>query len=173
MSTLTLENCFVVATPDNGTVTRDRALRRKQRAENFPVALRALPRQLRADLVAVYDVARVIDDLGDQVTGDRTALLTKFGADLATIWETGQPDHPVLRRLVPTVRVRALDHEPFERLVKANLADQRVDRYATYTQLRGTADCRQSRSGGSCLPCSGCPAQLRSSGRIGSVQRCS
>ena len=31
------------------------ALREKQRAENFPVALRVLPKRLRADLVAVYE----------------------------------------------------------------------------------------------------------------------
>src|SRR5689334_13045787 len=42
---------------------RDR-LRDKERAENFPVALRLLPRAVRADLRAVYDVVRTIDDLG-------------------------------------------------------------------------------------------------------------
>ncbi|MGH7749112.1 MAG: squalene/phytoene synthase family protein, partial [Candidatus Dormibacteria bacterium] len=61
----------------------ERTLRRKEREENFPVALRALPRELRADLLAVYDVARVIDDLGDQAAGDRIALLEGFGLDLA------------------------------------------------------------------------------------------
>jgi squalene synthase HpnC len=43
----------------------------------------------------------------------------------------------VLRRLAPVVAARGLDREPFERLVQANLIDQRVHRYATYTQLRG------------------------------------
>ncbi len=118
-------------------VVRDQALRRQQHAENFPVALRLLPRRLRTGLVAVYDVARVIDDLGDQAAGDRTAQLTAFGRDLATIWDGGQPQHPVLRRLAPVVAARGLDREPFERLVQANLADQRVHRYATYAQLRG------------------------------------
>ncbi len=118
-------------------VVRDQALRRQQHAENFPVALRLLPRRLRAGLVAVYDVARVIDDLGDQAAGDRTAQLTAFGRDLATIWDGGQPQHPVLRRLAPVVTARGLDREPFERLVQANLVDQRVHRYATYAQLRG------------------------------------
>lgn len=122
---------------DADAVVRDRALRRQQHAENFPVALRLLPRRLRTNLVAVYDVARVIDDLGDQAGGDRTALLTAFGRDLATIWDGGQPQHPVLRRLAPVVAARGLDREPFERLVQANLVDQRVHRYATYQQLRG------------------------------------
>lgn len=122
---------------DADAVVRDRALRRQQHAENFPVALRLLPRRLRTNLVAVYDVARVIDDLGDHAAGDRTALLTAFGRDLATIWDGGQPQHPVLRRLAPVVAARGLDREPFERLVQANLVDQRVHRYATYQQLRG------------------------------------
>src|SRR3981189_2186136 len=90
------------------------ALREKQRAENFPVALRLLPRRLRTDLVAVYDVARVIDDLGDQAAGDRTARLTAFGCDLAMIWDGGQPQHPVLRQLAPVAAARGLDREPFE-----------------------------------------------------------
>jgi squalene synthase HpnC len=113
-----------------------RMLGRKRRAENFPVALRLLPRKLRADLIAVYGFARAVDDLGDEALGDRTALLNAFRADLAAVWETGRPDHPVLRQLVPTVMARGLDREPFDRLVQANLLDQRVHRYATYTQLR-------------------------------------
>jgi squalene synthase HpnC len=127
----------MAAIPDPDALTRDRALRRQQHAENFPVALRLLPRRLRADLVAVYDVARVIDDLGDQAVGDRTALLREFGRDLAAVWEGGRPEHPVLRRLVPTVHACGLDREPFQRLVHANLVDQRVHRYATYAELRG------------------------------------
>ncbi|MBO0851600.1 MAG: squalene/phytoene synthase family protein, partial [Pseudonocardia sp.] len=47
-------------------------MRAKRHAENFPVALRALPRRERRDLIAVYDVARVIDDLGDEADGNRT-----------------------------------------------------------------------------------------------------
>jgi len=112
-------------------------LAERRRAENFPVALRALPRALRADLVAVYDVARVIDDLGDEAGGDRTALLQAFRSDLATVWTTGAPEADVLRALVPTVRRRGLEREPFDRLVRANLLDQRVTRYPTFSDLLG------------------------------------
>jgi squalene synthase HpnC len=112
-------------------------LRQRERAENFPVALRVLPRDLRRDLRAVYGVARVLDDLGDAAPGDRAALLTAFRADLRTIWGTGSPRHPVLRRLAPTVAARRLPREPFERLVLANLQDQRVFRYRTFADLRG------------------------------------
>lgn len=112
-------------------------LRAQRRAENFPVALRLLPRPVRADLVAVYNVARVIDDLGDEAEGDRAAQLRAFGADLATIWDGGRPTAPVLRQLAPTVAAKRLDQEPFQRLIEANLVDQRVHRYASYADLRG------------------------------------
>lgn len=110
-------------------------LREKERAENFPVALRVLPRELRVDLRAVYDVARVVDDLGDETTGDRTALLEEFRTDLQRAWHGEAPRHPALRRLVPTIRARALPREPFDRLVQANLQDQLVSGYETYADL--------------------------------------
>lgn len=127
----------MAAIPDPGARTRDRELRRQRHAENFPVALWLLPRRLRTDLVAVYEVVRVIDDLGDQAVGNRTALLGEFADDLATIWAGGRPERPVLARLAPVVAARGLDREPFARVVQANLVDQRVHRYASYAELRG------------------------------------
>lgn len=135
--------------------TAGRVLDRQRRSENFPVALRLLPRNLRADLIAVYNVARVIDDLGDgglsgsaaawsphdqspndRGADERTALLGEFRLDLAAIWDGRAPVHPVLRALVPVVAARGLDREPFDRLIQANLIDQHVHRYQTFTQLR-------------------------------------
>lgn len=111
-------------------------LRQKERTENFPVAMRMLPRGPRGHLRAVYDVARVIDDLGDRADGDRTAQLEALRADLATLWHDGTPRAPVLQRLAPTVRACGLPQEPFDRLVEANLWDQKINRYATYADLR-------------------------------------
>src|SRR5262245_39063929 len=113
----------------------DAPLRQKERAENFPVALRILPKRYQLHLRALYDVARVLDDLGDEASGDRTELLTAFRADLDGIWLGRPPTMPVLRRLAATVRACGLDREPFDRLVAANLQDQVVSRYATYTEL--------------------------------------
>jgi squalene synthase HpnC len=112
-----------------------RDLRDKRRTENFPVALRVLPRHLRTHLVAVYDVARVIDDLGDEATGDRLALLDEFARDLATIWTDGTPKAPVLRQLAETVRACNLPRAPFDDLIEANRMDQRVTRYRTFEEL--------------------------------------
>jgi squalene synthase HpnC len=116
--------------------TRDTvALRAKERAENFPVAMRILPGRLRAHLVAVYDFARSVDDLGDEAAGDRVALLDEYAADLALIWDGGEPRPEVLRRLSDTVRACGLPPEPFQNLVEANRWDQRIHRYPTYADL--------------------------------------
>lgn len=115
----------------------DAYLRGRERAENFPVALRVLPREPRAHLSAIYDVVRVIDDLGDEAPADRTALLAAFRADLETIWDGARPHSPVLQRLVPTVAATGLTPGPFRDLVQANLVDQVRTRYATYDDLAG------------------------------------
>jgi squalene synthase HpnC len=87
-------------------------------------------------LSAVYDGARVIDALGDQAPGDRTALLRDFRTDLAAIWTSDrEPDSPVLRRLAVSVHAKHLSHRPFDDLIEANLVDQEVATYPTYEDL--------------------------------------
>src|SRR5438105_12689071 len=116
-----------------GTEIRTSAgLADKRRAENFPVALRVLPRRRREHLLAVYGFARTVDDLGDEAAGDRLAALDAFARDLATMWNNGVPRSPVLRRLKATVEECDLPHEPFGRLVAANVQDQRITRYPTF-----------------------------------------
>jgi len=116
------------------------SLRAKERAENFPVALRLLPRDLREGLRAVYDVVRTIDDLGDDPEAEpaaRLAALHAFAVDLERVWSTGAPEAPVLVRLVPAVRRHHLPHDCFDRLVRANIIDQQVTRYETFSDLLG------------------------------------
>lgn len=102
--------------------------------ENFPVAFALLDRRRRDDLRTVYAVCRTIDDLGDTATGDRTAALDAFAADLAHCWD-GTPDDPLLRALAAVVHRRGLAHELFARLVEANRMDQRRSRYGTYAEV--------------------------------------
>jgi squalene synthase HpnC len=104
--------------------------------ENFPVAPRWLPRALRRDLVAIYGFARLADELGDEAPGDRTALLAALEAELARAFE-GRARSPLLARVGETVRARRLPREPFRRLIEANRRDQRVHRYATWSELEG------------------------------------
>ncbi|MFJ9906671.1 squalene synthase HpnC [Streptomyces sp. NPDC101152] len=130
--------------PERGTLD-------KAAGENFPVAPFFLPRAWREDLMAVYGFARLVDDIGDgdlapgggdaRLLGvsprdaeDRLLLLDAFEADLDLVF-TGEPRHPLLRRLQPTVRRRSLTPEPFRGLIAANRQDQLVSRYETYDDL--------------------------------------
>jgi squalene synthase HpnC len=122
----------------------------KAGAENFPVAPPFLPRATRRHLRAIYGYARLVDDTGDEAGGvrgtpgtgppedraDRLALLDRLAADLELVWH-GEPAHPVLRALAPTVRELRLPPQPFQRLLDANRQDQRVHRYQTFEALLG------------------------------------
>jgi squalene synthase HpnC len=111
-------------------------LRRKAQAENFPVALRVLPARYRTHLQHLYEVARVIDDLGDTGAPEqRTAALVAFRRDLATIWAGGAPRAAVLISLAESVAACDLPEQPFVDLIVANLRDQTSTTYATYEQL--------------------------------------
>jgi squalene synthase HpnC len=107
----------------------------KHRAENFPVAFRLLPRATRGHLLAIYGFARLTDDVGDEAPGDRLALLDEIDREIDRIFSGGQPRHPLMRQLAPTVHSLSLPEEPFRRLVAANRQDQRVTRYEHYEQL--------------------------------------
>ena len=122
--------------------TESRRLRVREAAENYPVVLRCLPARHRAHLHSVYAVNRIIDDTGDLGSGDRVARLLALRADLARIWDGGEPDNPVLRALARTVAECGLSQEPFQLIVEAGLIDQRVARYPSFDALLGY--CRYS-----------------------------
>ncbi|GAA2422781.1 squalene synthase HpnC [Streptomyces glaucus] len=129
----------------------ERATLGKAAGENFPVAPFFLPGAWRDDLMAVYGFARLVDDIGDgdlapggadarllgvppERAGDPLVLLDAFEADLRRVFD-GEPRHPLLRRLRPTVRRHALTPGPFLDLIAANRQDQLVKRYETYDDL--------------------------------------
>jgi len=102
--------------------------------ENFPVAMRILTRQTRADLVAIYGFARLVDEIGDEAAGDRLVLLDWLEDDLERAFES-VPQHPLLVRLAGTIRRLNLPRDPFVRLIEANRRDQVQTRYATFADL--------------------------------------
>ena len=67
--------------------------------ENFTVASLLVGRKTRAHLTAIYGFARLVDQLGDEVDGDRLAILDAFEQDLHRVFD-GEPQHPLLQRLV-------------------------------------------------------------------------
>jgi squalene synthase HpnC len=125
---------LIVETPSG--VPAAAAVMARAGGENFPVASRVLPRRVRADLLALYGFARLLDELGDTAPGDRLAALDWLEIELDKAF-AGVAEYPLLVRLQLTLRSRALPREPFARLIEANRVDQRVSRYETWEQLRG------------------------------------
>jgi phytoene/squalene synthetase len=101
----------------------------QSREENFPVALWLLGPRTRRHLEAIYGFARLVDDIGDEIEGDRLALLDQIERELDA------PIHPVMRTLAATVRDCALPREPFLRLIEANRRDQVMTRYDSFEDL--------------------------------------
>jgi squalene synthase HpnC len=132
----------------------------KASAENFPVALRLLPRRYRGHLAAVYGFARSVDDMGDEAAPqERAALLDELEADVGRLYRMvswglggaptgggtaggrgnegpgGPPRLSVVRALAPAVVACAIPAQPFYDLIAANRQDQMVSRYATFGDL--------------------------------------
>jgi squalene synthase HpnC len=104
-------------------------------AENFPVAMRMLPKAVREDLAVFYVFARYVDDIGDEYLGDRAAALTEIDADLGRLASGGTPKLEPVRGLGRITADGRVPFEPFHDLVAANLMDQYKTRYATFAEL--------------------------------------
>ena len=116
-------------TPTVSAVPTREAVMAQARRENFPVALWLLGPHLRRHLLAIYGFARLVDDVGDEVAGDRLALLEQVERELDA------PRHPVMRELARTRRECALPRETFVRLIEANRRDQMVTHYESLEEL--------------------------------------
>src|SRR6476469_6368031 len=80
-------------------------------SENFPVALRFLPRDVRADLLRVYAFARFVDDVGDRAPGDRLALLDLVAHDVHNL-AAGRAELDPVAGLAPLLESRGLEIGP-------------------------------------------------------------
>jgi len=104
--------------------------------ENFPVVMRLLSPRHRRALLAVYGFARLADELGDELDGDRMAALDWLQDELDRAY-AGRARTPLLISLQDALGECELPREPFLRLIDANRMDQRVSRYQSWEQLRG------------------------------------
>jgi squalene synthase HpnC len=124
------------------------AVAAKASAENFPVALRVLPKRWRAHLTALYGFARLTDDLGDeplpgvpsdatpqQVTAIRLELLDELQQDVSRIYAGKEPELQAIKELGRTVSDCGVPAQPLYDLIQANRQDQLVTRYDTYQEL--------------------------------------
>lgn len=106
-------------------------------AENFPVALRMLPREPRDSLSRVYAFARFVDDVGDEAPGDRYALLDAVARQVQAQWDGAEAALAPVRGLGPLITSHAMPAQPFLDLIEANRIDQKISEYATFADLIG------------------------------------
>ncbi|HEV7203228.1 MAG TPA: squalene/phytoene synthase family protein [Jatrophihabitans sp.] len=117
-------------TAATGTLAAIAATAMEQHAtENFPVALRILPRTPREKLARLYAYARFVDDIGDTAPGDRPALLDLVERDVRRL--PGQATLAPVAALGPDL----LPQQPLLDLIEANRRDQTVTRYASFDDL--------------------------------------
>jgi len=124
------------------SVTRADEVVANASGENFPVALRVLPRRYRRHLTNLYFFARLTDDLGDESreAGEdparlRLRLLDELAADVNRIYQGTTPVSPVMQAMAETVREGKVPEQPLLDLIQANRQDQQVTRYPTFADL--------------------------------------
>ncbi len=106
----------------------------KSSYENFNVGSRLIKRKLRPHFYSVYAFCRLVDDLGDEVEGDRLEQLDQWETELNLCYD-GTPNVIWFRALQQTIREFDIPAEPFLRLIEANRRDQRVTEYQNYDEL--------------------------------------
>lgn len=107
---------------------------RARQIENFPIAAWLLRPGRREARGAIYGFCRLVDDLGDESAGDPRALLQLAQLELDACY-SGHPQHSVFQRLQPVIERFQLPPEPFRRLIQANLQDQEIHRYQSWSEL--------------------------------------
>ncbi len=103
-------------------------------AENFPVALRLVPRGPRDQLTRVYVFARFVDDVGDEAPGDRKLLLDAVDADVRAL-PAGQAQLGPVAGLRSVLQQHAAPLDPLLDLIEANRVDQGTRRYESFDDL--------------------------------------
>jgi squalene synthase HpnC len=106
----------------------------RRHSENFTVVSWFLPSELRPHFFALYAFCRATDDLGDEASGDRLALLDSWEADIRAAF-AGRPVSPLTEALGATCERFAIPADPFLRLIEANRRDQHQHRFETYAEL--------------------------------------
>lgn len=155
MSTPVVSRCSPrgIDVPDGANGPSSQAVLSRAAGENFPVALRILPRRHRDDLLAIYGYARLTDELGDGYDGDRRVALDQLASLVDAAFGNPPPAEgpaggapaawgQLVNRAAGMVQSHGGDPTPLYDLIAANRQDQEVRDYATFDQL--VAYCRLS-----------------------------
>src|SRR5258708_15175032 len=98
------------------------------RRETFPLAFLCPPR-VRRGRMALYAYCRLVDDIGDELAGDRLAALDTAERELRAA-AAGQASHPVFVALQPVLAAGMLLH-PLLSPLHAHRPDQPAASHAT------------------------------------------
>jgi hydroxysqualene synthase len=112
--------------------------------ENFPVASRFVPKEIRKHVWTIYAFARIADDYADEpgfTLAERMDNLNQWEQYLDECY-TGNPTHRVFAALAETVDRFQIPFELFQHLLSAFRADVTVKRYERFEDL--LAYCRNS-----------------------------
>jgi phytoene synthase len=106
--------------------------------ENFPVASRLVPADLRPAVQAIYAFARIADDFADEPAheGRRMQRLDEWGRMLEECFR-GEAIHPVFIALREAIGRHGLPPEPFRDLLAAFRMDVTTRRYPDFQALLG------------------------------------
>ena len=106
----------------------------KTHYENFTVGSWLLPKSTRKHFYAIYAFCRFVDDLGDELRGDRMRALDFWQSEVDLCYD-GAPTHPYTIALRETIGAFDIPRDPFDKLIQANRMDQSVSRYRSYDDL--------------------------------------
>lgn len=106
--------------------------------ENFPVASRLLPKNVRKHIASVYAFARTADDFADekQFAGQRLPRLNAWQQQLESIGSQKQ-SHPVFMALEKTIQTFDIPISLFGDLIHAFKMDVEISRYQTFDDVLG------------------------------------
>ncbi len=105
--------------------------------ENFPVASRFIPKDLRPHVCAIYAFARTADDYADEpglTPAERVEALNDWEFQLHECYR-GNASHPIFVALRETIRRFDLPSELFHGLLQAFRMDVVKHRYETFEEL--------------------------------------
>ena len=102
--------------------------------ENFPILLSFIRKSLMDDYAAMYAFSRGADYIGDDSKGDRLKELKIWGIELKKAYEK-KASLPVFIALQNTIEKHNLKFETFNRIIQANIMDQKIKKYNSFTDL--------------------------------------
>jgi len=107
------------------------------RDTNFYYSFLVLPPDKRRAIVAVWDFCRAVDDAVDEAGAGEPARsqVARWRAELATVFDGGQPQTSQGRMLAPLVKPFHLPREAFEALIEGVEMDLDSRRYESFADL--------------------------------------